>query len=161
MARGTGGVATLVLAGLVGAAGCRDILGIDTRSEGPPPLALGEACGACVEAGCADAERACAADPGRGHLAVQFFDCSARQTANVTMTVPNGATLETPFQAAPGLFALYNVNPGCFDIIGHDELGRETHRSRLQLVADVLSWVFVFPSSAPPAFGYTCSPDFE
>ncbi len=42
---------------------CRQVLGIESREEGAPPIPLGEACGACVATACDAAERACAADP--------------------------------------------------------------------------------------------------
>ncbi len=60
--------ALLAIAGLACATSCRDILGIETRAEGPSLLALGETCGACVDETCPDAERACAADPACGTL---------------------------------------------------------------------------------------------
>ncbi len=45
------------------ALGCREVVGIETRGEGPPLLALPEGCLACVESACPEPERACAADP--------------------------------------------------------------------------------------------------
>jgi hypothetical protein len=47
---------------LLALGGCAAVLGIDTLVEGDAPLELGEACGGCVAATCAAAERACAAD---------------------------------------------------------------------------------------------------
>jgi len=41
---------------------CRQVIGIEPREEGDPPVRLGEACGACVASECDAAERACAAD---------------------------------------------------------------------------------------------------
>ncbi len=51
------------LAALALAIGCRDVLGIETRTEGPPLITLPDRCSDCVESACADLERACAADP--------------------------------------------------------------------------------------------------
>ncbi len=53
----------LLAAAAVVALGCRQVLGIETRTEGDAPLELGDACGSCVVAQCEPAERACAADP--------------------------------------------------------------------------------------------------
>ncbi len=61
------------------AIGCRDVLGIETRTEGPPLLPLSEACLECVDESCAGAERACAADP----------DCAALATCIASAGLDN------------------------------------------------------------------------
>jgi hypothetical protein len=94
------------------AIGCRDVLGIETRSEGPPLLPLSEACQACVEESCAGVERTCAADP----------DCAALATciAEAGLDNPVGRTAcihALPRGAATGAFvALDSCSRGsCLD----------------------------------------------
>lgn len=55
-------VRAAVVAALGSSLGCRQVVGIETRSEGPPLLPLSEGCMRCVESSCSDAERACAGD---------------------------------------------------------------------------------------------------
>ncbi len=62
-------VRALLGGALVLTVGCREVIGIETRSEGPPLLALPEACRACVESACPELERACAGDPDCASLA--------------------------------------------------------------------------------------------
>lgn len=99
---------------------------------------------------------------GRAQVVVQFFDCSARQTADVTLVVPPGVMEGAKLNPlGNGLFAIYNANPGCFDIVGHDEEGRETHRMRIFAEPNVGTWAYVLPTADPPATGYSCTPDYE
>jgi hypothetical protein len=73
------------------AIGCRDVLGIETRSEGPPLLVLSDRCLECVESACASLERACAADP----------DCAAMATCVASHT-DDPAGRAACEEAAPG-----------------------------------------------------------
>ncbi len=107
---------------------------------------------------------------GKAQVAIQFFDCSVRQTESVTLSVPQSVlkdpSMETTLDAKivgldDGLFAIYNANPGCFDVVGHDAMGNETHRMRLLALPDVGTWAYVFPRSEGDAPGYTCTPDYE
>jgi hypothetical protein len=109
--------------------------------------------------------------PGRAQIVLQYFDCSMRRATNVSAGVPedvlDGATLlYFPSGTADkttddGLAVIYNAKPGCFDVIGRDEEGRETHRMRLNAAPDVVTWAYVLPTSEPPDIGHLCVPAFE
>ncbi len=100
--------------------------------------------------------------PGRAQVVVQFFDCGARQAADVSLqlapSVLEGATIH---DWGNGLYTVYNANPGCFDVVGVDPRGHETHRMRLIASPDIGTWAYVLPTSDPPALGYACTPSQE
>lgn len=62
--RGFGGLAPRNRVALIALAlaSCRDVLGIESRSEGPPPIALPSDCMECVASACPEMERDCASE---------------------------------------------------------------------------------------------------
>lgn len=105
----------------------------------------------------------------RAQVAVQYFDCSARRASGISLSVVpgvlDGAT--TVYRGfgdktnSEGLVAIFNARPGCLDIGGRDEMGRETHRTRVMATPGVITWVYVYPLSDAPVQGYTCTPPSE
>lgn len=107
--------------------------------------------------------------PGRAHVAVMLFDCAVRRAPGITVELPeavtDGATIYySGGQSATsddGNAAILNAVPGCFDIVGKDADGRETHRTRIWAAPDVFTYVVLFPSSDSSDYGFICTPDFS
>jgi hypothetical protein len=85
-------------------AGCTDVLGIEPLREGDAPVELGEPCGSCVAATCADAERRCAADP----LCAELAACSASAVND-----PAGRAACRTEQAAAASLASWEALDAC------------------------------------------------
>lgn len=50
--------------------------------------------------------------------------------------------------------------PGCYDAVARNAEGRPTHRMRINAVAEVLTFVWLDPSSDPADPGFGCTPTF-
>lgn len=118
---------TLLLVSLFGR---RDVLGIEPREEGPTPLALGELCGACVDATCSDAERACAADPACAEAAAWVV---AAGLDNPTGRAP--CQEQHPKAVATGRYAAIDgcMRSDCQADHVHADFRRSRPRKRLQV----------------------------
>lgn len=80
---------------LIASCGCRDIVGIETRTEGPPLLPLSEGCMRCVNDHCEGAERACAEDAECAALATCVASVGLNDPVRRTACIdahPRGAT---------------------------------------------------------------------
>jgi hypothetical protein len=135
-------------------AGCRDVIGVETRSEGPPLLALPEACFACAEESCSRLERACAADAGCATVAAcvtsRVDDPAARVGCEEGLLPAAYFALDACLRAAcrsacfgdRGLFARHEVacescmNDSCSDSMADCIADRTCERTALVAVGD-------------------------
>lgn len=102
------------------------------------------------------------------HLLALFVDCAWRRAPGIRVELPPGASedattyyfeggTETPDD---GWAVVLNAAPGCYEVVGRDAEGVETHRMRIRADPDVWTIVVLEPTSDPPDYGHNCEPNF-
>lgn len=115
---------------------------------------------------------------GRGHLAVAFYDCAFASAAGIRVELPAAVTdAETAHLYFPsggtetgtsGIVAVYNVMPGCYQVVGtHLRSGAtdpedrvETHRVKVVVEPNTATWIYAVPTSSAPDIVHVCVDDF-
>lgn len=106
--------------------------------------------------------------PQRAHFLVIFNDCTSRRAPGMRIELPPDAVEDatiyhpesTDDTGDDGWVTVLNAVPGCYELVGRNADGVETHRLRVRAEPDVWTIVLMEPTSDPPDLGYTCVPDF-